>query len=155
MTATATSTAPAFKAALMASLVNDANLSAYQVTSTYPGSTLQPTAVYFGKTKGVVTIPVMAGAARIKRQEEYTVDLHIDVTRGTTDVTEPENVAFAIMGELDGILATNPMQGQSGGQTFVWRSLVSDWSSTPYVDDAREGWAVLLTVTISVGARLA
>lgn len=155
MTATATSTAPAFKAALMTSLVNDPNLSAYQVVATFPGATLQPTAVYFGKTKGTVTIPVMAGPSRVRRQEEYQVDLHIDVTRGTTDVTEPENVAFAIMGELDNILAANTTQGQSGGQTFVWRSMVADWTSSPYYDDARSGWAVLLTVTISVTARLA
>lgn len=155
MSATATSTAPAFKAALMASLVSDPNLLTYQITATYPGATLQPTAAYFGKTVGHVTIPVSAGPSRIRRQEEYTVDLHIDVSRGTTDVTEPEGVAFAIMGELDNLLAGNPIQGQSGGQTFVWKSLVTDWTSTPYVDDARAGWAVLLTVTITVTARLA
>ncbi len=154
MSATATSTAPAFKAALMASLVADGELADYQVSATFPGATLQPTAVYFGKTHGTVTIPVMAGSARIRRQETFNVDLHIDVTRGTTDVTEPEAVAFAIMGELDSILATNTTQGVSNGQTFVWKSLITDWASAPYYDDARSGWAILLTCSIEVTARL-
>lgn len=154
MPATTTSTAPAFKGALMTSLVADANLSAYQVASTFPGDTLQPTALYFGKTKADVHVPVMAGSARLKRQEEYVVELHIDVTVGTTDVTQPEATAFAIMGEVDAILATNPLQGQTGASTFVFSSHISHWESRPYYDDTRQGWAVLLTVEISVGARL-
>jgi hypothetical protein len=138
----------------MASLLNDPNLRGYQVASTFPGDTLQPTSVYFGKTKAAVHVPVMGSASRLKRQEEYVVEVHIDVTVGTTDVTEPETTAFAIMGELDNILATNPLQSQDGGSTFVFSSHISGWEDRPYYDDTRQGWAVLLTVQITVGARL-
>lgn len=152
-----TSTAPAYKASLLAAMQADPALVAAnaQVASTFPGDTLRPIAVYFGKTTAAVTTPVMASSARIKRNEQYVVELHIDVTAGTTDFTQAENTAFGVMGEIDNILANNPLQNiNDGNNTFVWNSHVINWNSRPYFDETRQGWAVLLTVQIQVEARL-
>jgi hypothetical protein len=144
-----TSTAPAFKAALLAAMQGDANLLSVQVLNTYPGSLLRDTATYFGTTKADVTTPVIASASRIKRHEAYTMELHIDVANGVSDESSAEDVAFGILGEVDTLLANNATMSQS-----VIVAYVKTWNNRPYFDDARQGWAVLLTAEIYVQARL-
>lgn len=165
MTLSTTSTAPAFKAALLAALNADADLTGaappWQIASVYPGATLQNQAIYFGKTTATNALPVIASAARVKRGEEYIVEVHIDVSSGMADTTTAENAALGALGEIDNLLATNPSAGvigatNAGGAntTGVWKAYVASWELRPFLDDARQGWAVLLTAHISVSARL-
>lgn len=151
----ATSSAAAFKLALLTALQADANLADVQVESTYPGDTLRAIAMYYGKTSADVTTPVSAGPARVKRQEDYTVEILIDVATGMADVPSAEDAALGILGELDNVLATTPTMGILGGGMQVWLSYVSKWEIRPYMDDTRQGWAVLLTANVIVKARLA
>lgn len=167
MTISATSTAVAFKAALLAALNADTNLTAatppWQIASVYPGAALQAQAIYFGKTTAVNGLPVLASTARIKRQEEYVCEIHVDVSSGMADTTTAENLALEALGEIDNILATFP-SGPTGiltvtnaggaNTTGAWKAYVSGWEIRPFLDDARQGWAVLLSAHISVSARL-
>jgi hypothetical protein len=148
MSTVATSTAPAFKAALLATLQADPDLAGVQVQATYPGDTLRAQAMYYGHTIADVTTPVMAGS-RIRREERYRVEVLIDVCDGSNDVSKAEGIAHGILGELDDNLAQNAVQGQPVIDAFLL-----SWDSRPYVDDTRQGWAVLITAEIQVRARL-
>lgn len=167
MSASPTSTAPAYKAALLALLLADTNLTTMaipgsttpgvQMTATWQGDATQIAALYYGKVEAKVETPVMAGP-RVKRQEVYGVEVHIDVCDGSNDVSCAEVTAHSIMGELDSMVASNAKMDvggnplQSGAQVF--KSVITGWVERPYRDDTRNGWAVLLTVTIEVTARL-
>ncbi len=157
MALASTSTAPAYKAALLAAIKANADIIAakVQVSSTFPGDTLQPVAVYYGHVIATITTPDMAGAARLRRQEEYLVETHIDVSNAGPLVDPAETIAFGIMGAIDGILAVTPLQGIQSGNTYVWKSYVASWESRPYYDETRQGFALLLTIQIKVTARLA
>ncbi len=165
MALSTTSTAPAFKAALLAALNADTDLTGatppWQIASVYPGSTLQNQAIYFGKTTAANTLPVIASTARIKREELYVVELHIDVASGMADTLTAEQSALGALGEVDNLLATAPSAGvigatNAGGThtTGVWKAYVQGWECRPFLDDGRLGWAVLVTAHISVSARL-
>ena len=156
-TPVATTTALAWKAALLAAMQADANLTGWQITSVYPGNTLRSQAIYFGKTQAGVTLPVMISAARVRRQEEYTVELIIDVATGLADTTQAEAAALGVLGEIDNMIAANQSLGVTGPQntTGVWSAYVQSWETRPFMDDQRQGWAVLCIARIQVKARLA
>src|SRR5580704_2093318 len=152
----ATTTAIAWKAALLANMQSDTNLAGWQITSVYPGSTLRAQAVYYGKTQADQTLPVMTSTARVKRQEEYTVELIIDVATGLADTTQAEAAALGVLGEIDNLLASNMTQGVTGpmNTTGVWKAYIRSWETRPFMDDQRQGWAVLCIAKIAVSARL-
>jgi hypothetical protein len=164
---TATTTAVAFEAALLAALQADTNLTGatppWQITDVYPGNTLTSYAIYFGKITAADSLPVLASTARIKRQEEYVLEVHIDVSAGMADTVTAKQAALGALGEIDNILATFP-SGPTGiltvtnaggsNTTGAWKAFVSGWELRPYMDDTRQGWAVLLSAKISVSARL-
>lgn len=165
MALSTTSTAPAFKTALYNAMLADTDLTGasppWQIATVYPGQTLQSQAIYFGKTTAQNTLPVIASAAKIKRQENYVVELHIDVSSGMADTFTAEQSALGALGEVDLLLAVNPSAGvigtaNSGGSntTGIWKAYVQTWECRPFLDDARQGWAVLLTAHIDVTARL-
>ncbi len=150
----ATSTAPEFKATLMTSLKARHALDGVQVQPTYPGGTLRPQALYYGHTRATVDTPIIAGP-RMRRGELYEIEVMIDVCDGSNDVSKAETLAFSIMGELDDALATDPTQGNAGGSSQnVIVGHILDWESRPYMDESRQGWAVLLRVNVQVKARL-
>jgi len=164
---TATTTALAFEAALLAALQADANLTGasppWQITDVYPGNTQTAYAIYFGKITNANGLPVMASTARIKRSEDYVLDVIIDVSDGMADTQTAKQLALGALGELDNILATFP-SGPTGiltvtnaggaNTTGAWKAYVSGWELRPYLDETRQGWAVLLTARVSVSARL-
>ena len=165
MALSTTSTAPAFKAALYAAMLADTDLAGatppWQIATVYPGNTLQNQAIYFGKTTAQNGLPIIASAARVKRNEEYIVELHIDVSSGMADTFTAEQSALGALGEVDNLLATNPSVGvigtaNAGGAntTGIYKAYVQTWDLRPFLDDNRQGWAVLLSAHISVSARL-
>jgi hypothetical protein len=165
MALSTTSTALAFKAALFAALQADTDLTGasppWQISTVYPGSTLQNQSIYFGKTTAANALPVIASAARVKRQEDYIVEIHIDVSSGMADTLTAEQSALGALGEIDNLLSNTASAGiiataNAGGAntTGVWKAYVQTWELRPFLDDARQGWAVILTAHISVTARL-
>ena len=165
MVLSTTSTAPAFKAALFAALQADTDLTGavppWQIATVYPGNTLQSQAIYFGKTTAANALPIIASAARVKRQEEYIVELHIDVSSGMADTLTAEQSALGALGEIDNLLSNTQSAGiiattnaAASNTTGVWKAYVQTWELRPFLDDARQGWAVILTCHIAVSARL-
>ena len=167
MSLSTTSTAPAFEAALLAALLADTNLTTatppWQITDVYPGTALQAQAIYFGKTTATNGLPVLASTAKIKREEDYVMELHIDVSAGMADTSSAKQLALGALGEIDTILATFP-SGPTGiltvtnaggaNTTGAWKAYVAGWDLRPFMDDYRQGWAVLLSARIAVSARL-
>jgi hypothetical protein len=165
MALSTTSTAPAFKAALFAALNADTDLTGatppWQISFVYPGATLQNQAIYFGKTTATNGLPVISSAARVKRNEEYLVEVHIDVSSGMADTLTAEQSAMGALGEIDNLLSNTVSSGiiattNAGGAntTGVYKAFVQTWELRPFLDDARLGWAVLLSAHIAVTARL-
>lgn len=143
-----TTSAPAYKQALLTALQARADLQSVQVVSTYPGDTLRAQAIYFGKTLCEMGTPVMAGP-RLRRQEDYRVEIHIDVCDGSNDLFTAEGDAFPLLSAIDDQIAQD---ASLGGVVKV--SHLAKWESKPYFDETRRGWAVLITAEIAVMQRL-
>lgn len=147
------STAPAFRAALIANLAARSELATTQVSPTYPaGAQRAGGLVFLGDTKisSPITIPTMRGP-RMSRQEEYDVEVVIEATCIGPLATPAEAEAFRILGVLDSMLADDPVQGmQASGVQFAW---ITTWDHKTFADDARS-WAAQITAQVTVKARL-
>lgn len=100
----ATSTIPAFKAALLLALTNRAGLTGVQVT--YGAPLPQPTRewIWLGDVDGQQDA---AAFGHSRREEEFGMTVLIGVTRGGTDQQATSERAFTIAAEIENELRTN------------------------------------------------
>jgi len=153
MSATITSTAPAYLDALFTALAARSGLAGVQIGQTYPGKALQPESIYSGKIDTDMAIPVSAGA-RLVRQEEYTVEVIIDIAGTGNDWTAARNKAYGYLGEIDDQVATTTIEVTPTATAAQIRAKILKHEGDPYMDETRKGYAWLLKVTIAVTARL-
>jgi hypothetical protein len=68
--------------------------------------------VYGGKMAGPVGLAAMKGSARLKREEQVGLDLHIEVTTPGEETTSAADARCAAIGlVVENYLATNPTLG--------------------------------------------
>lgn len=143
------STAPTFRAALLAALQARPALAAVQVTYSHPGATLDTDSVYFGETRGSMDVPVIRGG-RKKREERYTLDVWFDVAAVGPDAQTASERAWSLFGELEDVLADDP----SVGLEAPFRAVLGDFTETLMLDEARQGWGSLLRAGVDCETRL-
>lgn len=143
------STAPTFRAALLAALQARPALSSVQTAASHPGDTRENESIYFGEIRGSSDIPTIR-AARKARQERYTLDVWFDLDAVGPDADTASNRAWALFGELEDILADDPTVGL--GAPF-W-AVLGDFTETLMFDETRRGWGSLLRAGVDVEARL-
>jgi len=143
------STAPTFRAALLAALQAKAALATVQTGYSHPGDAREDESIYLGEIRGSSQIPTIR-AARKARQERYTLDVWIDVDAVGPDAQTASERAWALYGELEDVLADDPTVGL--GAPF-W-AVLGDFTETLMFDESRRGWGSLLRAGIDVEARL-
>ena len=149
--ATVHTTIPAVKLALFNKLTADANIQSLgvQVAYSHPGEALTNQAVYLGNAQFDVHIPVFAGAARLRRQEEYLLEVFISVAQPTSDAQLADATAWSAYNSLDDILANDPTVG--GLVIKAWPRHIEGKVG---FDESRRGWGALIKVEVAVEARL-
>lgn len=143
------STAPTFRATLLAALAARPALSAVQVTYSHPGDTREHESIYLGEIRGTAEIPTIR-AGRKARHERYTLDVWLDVDAVGPDAQTASERAWVLFGELEDLLADDPTVGL--GQPF-W-AVLGDYTETLMFDESRRGWGSLLRAGIEIQARL-
>lgn len=100
--------------------------------------------VYGGQVSGPVSLAAMAGGARIKRQEDLTLHLHIRVYKLGQATTEASDTrAAAISTVIEEYIAANPTLG---GVTDLKKASVEAVELDGFVDDDGAGSTLTLTV---------
>lgn len=143
------STVPTVRAALVSALSARPALAAVQVAYSHPGQAIETESVYLGAARGSHTVPVVR-AGRKKRQESYVLDVFFDVVADGPTGQEASERAWTLAGELEDLLADDP----SLGQPPPFWAVLGDWTETPFFDDARQGFGVLLRAAVQIEARL-
>lgn len=143
------STAPTFRAALLAALQAKPALAQVQTGYSHPGDAREDESIYLGEIRGSSGVPVIR-ASRKKREERYTLDVWFDVDAVGPDAQTASERAWALFGELEDILADDPTVGL--GAPF-W-AVVGDYTETLMFDESRRGWGSLLRAGIDCEARL-
>lgn len=144
-----TSTAPTFRAALLAALQARPALAQVPTHYAHPLDTIEHEAVYLGEIRGDSRIPVLA-AGRKKREERYTLDVWIDVAATGPDAQTASERAWDLFGELEDLLAEDPTVGLPA----PFRAVLTDYTETLMADESRRGWGSLLRAGVEVENRL-
>lgn len=144
-----TSTAPTFRAALLAALQARAALAAVPTFYSHPLDTIEHEAIYLGEVRGDSNIPVLR-ASRKKREERYTLDVWFDVAAVGPDAQTASERAWALFGELEDVLAEDPTVGLPA----PFRAVLGDFTETLVVDESRRGWGSLLRAGVDCETRL-
>lgn len=143
------STVPTVRAAIVALLAARAGLAGVQVGQSHPGEALEGETVFLGDSRGTSGIATIR-AARKARQEAYTVDVWVEVNRdGPTAQTASER-AWALVGEIDDMLADDP----SLGLTQPFWAVLAEHEQSVYFDDSTRGYVSRIRVGINCEARL-
>lgn len=145
----ATSSAPTFRAALLAALQARPALAQVQVAYSHPGDTVDHEAIYLGELRGDSNIPVIR-AARKKREERYALDVWFDVAAVGPDAQTASERAWALFGELEDLLAEDPTVGLPA----PFRAVLGDFTETLMFDESRRGWGSLLRAGVECETRL-
>lgn len=143
------STAPTFRAALLAALQARAALAQVQTGYSHPGASREDETIYLGELRGTSQIPTIR-TGRKARQERYTLDVWFDVDAVGPDAQTASERAWSLYGELEDVLAADPSVGLA--QPF-W-AVIGDFTETLMFDESRRGWGSLLRVGVDVEARL-
>lgn len=145
------STVPTVKAALVAALAARPGLAGVKVSWGWPGPEAVAEMVVVGElAAGTQTVPTLR-ATRVQREERY--DLAVTCFAARHDATAAdqrlaEERAFALAGEVEDLLASDPRLGLSD---IAWARVSQlELASAP----ADRGWVAQVTVTVSVVARL-
>lgn len=142
------STIVVFKSALLAALQARAGLTGVQTEYADKPNTSRREILFFGATEiGDTEYPVMR-AGRIKREENYTVRVHVVVAGQPTPVAN-ETRALAIAREVEEYLADNPTVGDASGVLFA---LVEGMTVTTL--ETTDGPYTEMDIAVAVKARL-
>lgn len=144
-----TSTWPTVKARLVALLENALPLAGVQVTYSHPGDAIEPESVYLGDMRGSSVVPV-SRAGRAKRQEDYTIDVVVNVATDGTTAEAADQRAAVLAGAVEDVVAADLTLGLPD----IFLAQLVEQVALPGFDDSRRGWATLMRLTIAVSARL-
>lgn len=148
----ATSTVPAFKAALVAGLTTALN--PVQVGYSWPGPTTEAEGVYLGRevdgTMGIASLKT----GRQRRDERYRVEIVCQTFRAAGADTpaaadDAEARAFVLAGEVEDWVADDASPSSLG--PAGWGQLVAFSSS---VEPFEHGWSARVVLVLEANARL-
>jgi hypothetical protein len=129
------STVPTIKDALVTALKAQAGLAGIQVERAHPGpEKLDREAVWLGAARGRHVIPVMK-AGRKSRDEEYIVEVLLSVVKPGGTLEEAEERAFALLAEVEDVLADDPRLGTTA---ILWAKAGEWGESSGYLDEGAE-----------------
>jgi hypothetical protein len=141
------STVPAVKKALYDALT--AGLGGVQVSYGHPSAALvERQVVYVGDVQMDYSVPVMR-AGRQPRQEEFTVEVIVNVAPARGEPSEAEAEAFALLAAVEDVVADDPTLGGVDG--LLW---VRFDSGRVVTDLGPEGPICLIAVEVACAARL-
>jgi hypothetical protein len=142
-----TSTAPTVRAALVALLAARAGLAGVQITHVWPGDAADTQeAMWLGRTHSGADQYVELRAGRKPRDEEYTVDLYIWVADPTQWGAASETRAFALMAEVENMVADDPTLG---GGVGITSALVASWEQdSGAIDPAGVGTQIRIGIDV-------
>lgn len=126
-------------------------LAGVQVMYRWAGDSKDQEAIWFGNTSGSNTYPVMR-AGRKPRDEQYVVNLHLEVQCPDSADETSEARALELLAELEDLVADDPALGLSGTFPTLVAELAS-WSVTNGLLDPA-GWGTHITAQIEVKSRL-
>lgn len=144
------STVPTVRAQLVTLLRARPGMADTTVTPTSPGDAQYNEAIFLGRARGAHDQPV-SRAGRLKREEDYVLDVWIEVVRPGRDGSVAEDRAFALFGELEDVVADDPVIGLAG---TILKATVGKWEEHALVADTSRGWTCQLRVEVAVKARL-
>jgi hypothetical protein len=108
--------AQAVKAALLAQIAALPELAGVQVAYSYPGRTVERECVYGGRIEGATALAAMRAGARLKREEDSVLSLHISVdTPGEASTEAAEARTVALGAPIENHIAANPTLGDVPG----------------------------------------
>lgn len=137
--------------ALAAQAVIGGTLDGIQVTESFPGGdTLRGQALFLGDVQSSdIHVPTARGPARVAREENYTLDLHAQVSVPGPTAKAAREACYAIYAAVEDILVTNPTLGLDG----VTRVLPSSFQLRTGLNDTG-GWLAFLRIEVEVQARI-
>jgi hypothetical protein len=142
------STVPTIKDALVAALLAQPALAQVQVERAHPGpEKLEREAIWLGAARGRHEIPVVK-AGRKPRDEVYTIEVLVSVLKPGGTLEEVEERAFALLAEVEDVLADDPRLGTTA---ILWAKAGEWGESSGYLDDGAEAD---IRLEIDVKARL-
>lgn len=142
--------AVAFKRALIARLENSPLLEGTKVSYFWPGDDDNRELVHLGTVEGVQDFALFrGGGARLPRNEELVVKLHVVVTKPGTDPDEVEARATEIGAVVENVLASDPELDDIEG--ILYSGITGIFLDSSFDDD---GSIALLTYDIRVKSRL-
>lgn len=108
----AASSAPKVKKALLELLQANAELAGVQISYGHPGAQIQQEAIYFHRT---IEQEVAAALGHRRRDEDYTVELVVDVVQDGQDVQAPEERCWALVAVVENIVRENAAMAEVSG----------------------------------------
>lgn len=144
---------PGVQDALVTQLQTAFSTSSYtdtQVSYAHPGQELKVHDVYLGKATATENLPVARGPARVARQEDWDQEILVSVEREGSDVTAARSDAFGMFAVIENLLATSPTLGVAG--VILVTPHTMDYRMGK--GEGRQGWQVVLTVTVHIQGRL-
>lgn len=124
-----TSTAPTVRAALIAALDARPGLNGVTVTHFWQGDADTQEAIYLGNTTIINEFAVLR-AGRKPREEVYRIQLHVRSLKPTDWGPTAETRVFAMIAEVENLLADDPSAGLSGSLPTL-RMLVAEITVDP------------------------
>lgn len=143
------STVPTVRAQLVSLLAARAGLAGVQVEYSHPLEGIDDEALYLGESRGTSQIPTVR-AGRKARQEQYIIDVWVEVNRDGPTPQDASERSWALVGEVEDMLADDPSLGLS--QPF-W-AVLAEAEQGVYVDDSRRGYVSRIRLGIQCEARL-
>lgn len=146
-----TTTAPAVRAQLITLLAARPALAAVLVTRVWQGDAGKQEQIYLGNTTADIDFATIR-AGRKKREEDYTVQLIIDVEIPTDWGPASETRAFVLAGEVDDMLADDPAIGLAATYPTLRMHVSHLEQASGALADG--GIGTRITLTLSVQSRL-
>lgn len=143
------STVPAVRAALVALLQARPGLAGVQVGYSHPGDALERESMFLGGTRGRHD-PANLRAGRKHRDEAYTLDVWVDVSADGPTAQPASERAWALIGELEDVLADDPSLGL--GQP-LW-AVLGECDDGHDFDEETRGWKARIRAGVDIKARL-
>lgn len=146
-----TTSAPTIRAALIAALQDRLAMKDVAVTHVWQGQADEQQRVYLGNTSADLAFATIR-AGRKKREEDYTIQLIIDVEDPTDWGPASEARAFELAGDVDDLLAADPALGLSATLPTLRIHVSHLEQASGALENA--GLGTRITLTLSVQSRL-
>lgn len=142
-----TTTAPVVRAQLVSLLAARPALAAVLVTHVWQGQADKQEHIYLGNTSADIEFATIR-AGRKKREEDYTVQVIIDVDAPTDWGPTSETRAFVLSAEVDDMLADDPAIGLAATHPTLRMHVSHLEQSSGALDPAGIGTRIILTISV-------